>query len=109
MPGAKPAPAPAQPSLPGIISPGMAALLRTDKNAQQDRVDKVEIAVAQCAGKHPLSPVVRLSLFSSDVLLCTLVLSWAWKHGGTLSAWELVLCASSILLGAWLSVIALWD
>ncbi len=87
----------------------MAALLRTEKNAQKERADKVEIAVTESPGKHRLAPAIRLSLFASDILLCTLVLSWAWSHGGTLNAWELFLCTCSILLGAWLSVIALWD
>ena len=109
MPAGKAAPAPAQPSLPGIISPGMAALLRTDKAGQTDGPEKVGLTVAESVRKHRLPSVVRLSLFASDVLLCTLVMSWAWKHGGTLGAWELVLCTCAIVLGAWLSFIALWD
>jgi hypothetical protein len=87
----------------------MAALLRTEKQAEKERADKVELTIAASPRKQRLPAAVKLSLFASDILLCTLVLSWAWRHGGTLNAWELILCTCSILLGAWLSVIALWD
>jgi hypothetical protein len=87
----------------------MAALLRTEKNAQREKTEKVEISIFQSPVKNRLPSAVRVSLFASDFLLCTLVLSWAWRHGGSLNVWELILCACSILLGAWLSVIALWD
>ncbi len=109
MPAEQKAQTPSQPTLPGMISPGMAALLRAEKSATGEIPEKPGGQLTNdCHLPRALLLTVRISLVAADILLCGLVLGWALKHGLPSGFWENALCVAALILGAWLSVLAFW-
>jgi hypothetical protein len=63
-------------------------------------------------GPLPAAPLgyrklIRISLFIADALLFALAARVAFKSGGSFGFSEAALCASALLMGAWLTVVAI--
>jgi hypothetical protein len=94
----------------GSLTPGMAALLRPGNGEPK--------AIHQ--GEEPQPPPVpletlrrrrwlRTSLWLADVLLVALAARLVFQRGGAFGFMEALLCVVAVVLGAWLSCLALWS
>jgi len=97
---------------PAHLSPGMASLLRRGNGLEEPEApgDTPQQARDPAAVSLPLgaSPVVRGSLFLADALLVGLAVWMRAKAPGSLGGAGIALCLFALLLGAWLSCLALW-
>ncbi len=102
----KPSPSSEQPAgTPAKLSPGMATLLRAGNGHQE----KLPTEPGEPARRVPKSRrLLRLSLCLADVLLLGLAARLAFKNGGSFGWLEIALCSIAVLIGAWLTCLALW-
>ena len=106
---------PSQPALaekgalqPVSITPGVASLLRVGNGASRPEPKPAPPSILSPLEPQFAKRLVQVSLVAGDLLLLALV-AWFWfGTGGNLSALQVLLCAIGILLGAWLSCLALW-
>jgi hypothetical protein len=113
------------------LSPGMAALLRRGGAASEPATQlpsspHSSAASATDTGQNPdpspgegtaengtsaatgRSRLLRISLIVADVLLAGLAATLVFKSGGHFGFAEATLCVVALLLGAWLTCLALW-
>lgn len=96
-------------SQPPSLSPGMATLLSGGNGA-----DKPSSSAAPAA-QEPLPPaplrgkrLLQTSLFLADLLLLGLTMWLIFKTQGPFGFIGTALCVVAVILGAWLSCLALW-
>ena len=110
MKGAKASPPPAEPAAkPASLTPGMAALLRGGNGGPKPEDQPQEPLPPPAAPEAVLGKRwLRASLWLADMLLLGLAGRLVFQAGGTFGFLEIALCVVAVLLGAWLSCLALW-
>ncbi len=80
---------------------GVASLLKAQPNPEQEPEEK------QVQLPHPQRNLARVSLWAADLLLVGVTAYLAFGTGQPLTAARILLCMAALLMGAWLSVLAL--
>ena len=115
MKGAKESPQRAEgEAQPTSVTPGMAALLRVGNGGPKPETQSPH-GTPPSQSEPPVSPgaarrgkwVLRVSLFAADALLLGLAARLVFKSSGPLSFLETALCVVAVMMGAWLSCLAL--
>ena len=102
MQQAKP-PAASASTQPGGIGPrGVASFLKTQPSQEEEEPKEQPVQVP-----HPHRNLARLSLWSADLLLLGVAAYMAFGTGEPLSPARILLCIVALLMGAWLSILAL--
>ena len=95
-------PAASASSQPGANVPrGVASLLKTQPTQEEESKDQpVQV-------HHPQRNLARVSLWAADLLLLGVTAYMAFGTGEPLSGTRILLCIAALLMGAWLSILAL--
>lgn len=90
------------------LSPGMAALLRRSNGKDGTQDEEPLFAASQVPTSSLGKAILRISLFSADLVLLTLVARLAFMGSGYLGVLEIAICVLALVIGAWLACLALW-
>jgi hypothetical protein len=105
----KAAPLPAgPPAEPVSITPGVAALLRGGNGTPQAALEADAEQPAQPAAAPPGKRLLQASLVLADLLLLVFVTRLILAAHGPMGIIQLGLCVLALMVGAWLSCLALW-
>ena len=95
-------PAASSPSQPGAsVSRGVASLLKAQPNEEEEPKEQL------VEPPHPQRNLARVSLWAADLLLLGVTAYLTFGTGEPLSVARILLCLAALVMGAWLSVLAL--
>jgi len=94
------APASSQPSANGPR--GVASFLKTQPSQEEEEPKEQPVQVP-----HPHRSLARVSLWAADLLLLGVAAYMTFGTGEPLSAARILLCIVALLMGGWLSILAL--
>ena len=88
------------------LSAGMAVLLRGGNEAAKPEAPPEPRA--STVGLHRGKRLLKGSLILADLLLLVLVIYLVFKSHGTFGFVEISLCVIAVVMGSWLTCLALW-
>lgn len=105
----RPTPAgPQNPSEKPQVTPGMAALIRGGNGDAKSPEPKSKADTENLAAANQKKRLIQPSLVVADLLLISLITRLAFASHGHFGFFETTLCILALVIGAWLTCLALW-